>query len=96
MASLAGRLSLQRDGRKVLSYLPLSAGHGDVDEAAGVLDALVGAALGGLGLLLGLNLGGLRLDLACEARLLESACGGGLRPGRSAYRHGREIRELFP
>ena len=39
-------------------------GGGDVDEAAGVDIALVGAALGRLGLLLGLNLGGLRLDLA--------------------------------
>jgi hypothetical protein len=38
-------------------YLPLATnGDGDVDEAASVQVALVGAALGGLGLLLGLNL----------------------------------------
>jgi hypothetical protein len=39
------------------SYLPLATNRdGDVDEAASVQVALVGAALGGLGLLLGLNL----------------------------------------
>lgn len=38
--------------------------HGDVDEAAGVCDALLGAALGRLLLLLGLDFGGLRLDFA--------------------------------
>ena len=37
-------------------YLALATGHGNVDETAGVLDALVGATLGGLLLLLGLNL----------------------------------------
>jgi hypothetical protein len=36
--------------------LPLATGHGDVDEAAGVSEPLLGAALGGLLLLLGLNL----------------------------------------
>ena len=39
-----------------LSYLPLAAGHGDVDEAAGVGNSLLGATLGRLLLLLGLNL----------------------------------------
>lgn len=37
-------------------YLALATGHGDVDEAAGVENALVGAALGLLLLLLGLDL----------------------------------------
>lgn len=37
-------------------YLALATGHGNVDEAAGVLDTLVGAALGNLLLLLGLDL----------------------------------------
>jgi hypothetical protein len=37
-------------------HLPLATGHGDVDEAAGVSEPLLGAALGGLLLLLGLNL----------------------------------------
>lgn len=37
-------------------YLALATGHGNVDETAGVQDALVGAALGLLGLLLGLDL----------------------------------------
>ena len=45
-------------------HLPLATGHGDVDEAAGVSEPLLGAALGGLLLLLGLNLGSLRLDLS--------------------------------
>lgn len=36
--------------------LPLAAGHGDVDETAGVSEPLLRAALGGLLLLLGLNL----------------------------------------
>ena len=36
--------------------LPLATGHCDVDEAAGVYDALLRAALGGLLLLLGLDL----------------------------------------
>lgn len=39
-----------------MTYLPLASGHGDVDEAAGVSDSLLGTALGGLLLLLGLNL----------------------------------------
>lgn len=46
------------------TYLPLAPRHGDVDEAAGVCDALLGAALGRLLLLLGLDLGGLRLHFA--------------------------------
>jgi hypothetical protein len=37
-------------------YLALATGHGNVDETAGVQDALVGATLGVLLLLLGLNL----------------------------------------
>ena len=41
-------------------HLPLAAGHGDVYEAAGVSEPLLGAALGGLLLLLGLNLFPLR------------------------------------
>ena len=36
--------------------LPLATGHGDVDETAGVFEALESTALGDLGLLLGLNL----------------------------------------
>jgi hypothetical protein len=36
--------------------LALATGHGDVDEAAGVSEPLLRAALGGLLLLLGLNL----------------------------------------
>lgn len=38
------------------THLPLAAGHGDVYEAAGISDSLLGAALGGLLLLLGLDL----------------------------------------
>ena len=38
------------------AHLSLATGHGDVDEAAGVCDSLLCAALGGLLLLLGLNL----------------------------------------
>lgn len=37
-------------------HLPLAAGHGDVDEAAGVGNPLLGAALGSLLLLLRLDL----------------------------------------
>jgi hypothetical protein len=37
-------------------YLALATSHGNVHEAAGVQDALVGATLGVLLLLLGLNL----------------------------------------
>lgn len=37
-------------------YLALATGHGNVHEAAGVQDTLVGATLGVLLLLLGLNL----------------------------------------
>jgi hypothetical protein len=44
----------------VLTDLPLATGHGDVDEAAGVSEPLLGATLGGLLLLLGLNLFPLR------------------------------------
>jgi hypothetical protein len=40
----------------VTTDLPLATGHGDVDEAAGVSESLLRAALGGLLLLLGLNL----------------------------------------
>lgn len=39
-----------------LTNLPLSSGEGDVDETAGVLNALLGAALRGLLLLLRLDL----------------------------------------
>jgi hypothetical protein len=42
----------------------LSASQGNVDETAGVLEALESTTLGGLLLLLGLDLGGLRLDLS--------------------------------
>jgi hypothetical protein len=41
---------------KMGTYLPLSASHGDVHEAAGVCESLLGAALGSLLLLLRLNL----------------------------------------
>jgi hypothetical protein len=44
----------------VLTDLPLATGHGDVDEAAGVSEPLLGATLRGLLLLLGLNLFPLR------------------------------------
>lgn len=37
-------------------YLALATGHGNIDEAAGVEDTLVGATLGVLLLLLGLDL----------------------------------------
>lgn len=40
----------------MVTDLPLATGHGDVDEAAGVSEPLLRAALGGLLLLLGLNL----------------------------------------
>lgn len=40
----------------ITTDLPLATGHGDVDEAAGVSEPLLRAALGGLLLLLGLNL----------------------------------------
>jgi hypothetical protein len=57
-------VSNQHSGRApciaVLTDLPLATGHGDVDEAAGVSEPLLGAALGGLLLLLGLNLFPLR------------------------------------
>ena len=43
-----------------MTDLPLAAGHGDVDETAGVSEPLLGATLGGLLLLLGLNLFPLR------------------------------------
>ncbi len=39
-----------------VAYLPLSTGQGNVDESAGVLEALESTALGDLRLLLGLNL----------------------------------------
>jgi hypothetical protein len=39
-----------------VTNLPLATGHGDVDEATGVSESLLRAALGGLLLLLGLNL----------------------------------------
>ena len=39
-----------------ITDLPLATSHGDVDEAAGVSEPLLRAALGGLLLLLGLNL----------------------------------------
>lgn len=48
-----------RDGYPVAplpTYLALATGHGNVDETAGVLDALEGTALGLLGLLLLLDL----------------------------------------
>ena len=38
------------------AYLSLAASQGDVNETAGVLEALESTALGDLGLLLGLNL----------------------------------------
>jgi hypothetical protein len=53
----------------MLSYLALATrSKGDIDEATGVKDALVGAALGDLGLLLLLDLGGLRLDLTFNTK----------------------------
>ena len=42
--------------RLFVAYLPLAASQGNVDETAGVLEALESTALGDLGLLLGLNL----------------------------------------
>lgn len=39
-----------------MTNLPLSSGEGDVNETAGVLNALLGTALGGLLLLLRLDL----------------------------------------
>jgi hypothetical protein len=44
------------EGVSVGMYLALATGHGNVNEAAGVEDTLVGAALGLLLLLLGLDL----------------------------------------
>ena len=43
------------------THLSLATGQGNVDEAAGVCDALLGTALGGLLLLLGLNLFGSKM-----------------------------------
>ena len=43
-------------GCRVGVHLSLATSHGDVDEAAGISDALLRAALGRLLLLLGLNL----------------------------------------
>jgi len=40
----------------MIPYLALAAGHGNVDEAAGVCEPLLGAALGRLLLLLGFDL----------------------------------------
>ena len=48
---------------RVRVHLPLAAGHGDIDETAGVLDALLRAALRRLLLLL-------RLDLDCISSVL--------------------------
>lgn len=42
--------------RWVRVHLPLAAGHGDIDEAPGVCDSLLRAALWGLLLLLGFDL----------------------------------------
>jgi hypothetical protein len=41
---------------RIRVHLPLPTSHGNIHEAAGVLDALLRAALGGLFLLLGLDL----------------------------------------
>lgn len=60
-----GKTASGRPPSELSPYLPLAAGHGDIHEAASVLDALVCAALGLLGLLLGLDLGRLALDLTC-------------------------------
>lgn len=53
---------------RVRVHLPLAVGQGDVDEATGVLESLLGAALGLLGLLLRLDFGSLRLDFACAGK----------------------------
>lgn len=55
---ICGRVSETRPrrGREEAAYLALSVGEGNVDEAAGVELALVGATLGRLLLLLGLDL----------------------------------------
>ena len=92
---------------KDIPHLPLAAGsERDVDEAASVLLALVGAALGALGLLLLLDLGGLRLDLACDFTHPSVRCLPSLPIAvrfyrksiveRVTHRHGRGIRELCP
>lgn len=53
--------------------LPLATGHGDVDEAAGVSEPLLRAALGGLLLLLGLNLFP-QCQPPCLSQLVLSSC----------------------
>jgi hypothetical protein len=56
------RLSVPEDAlgctqpKKFYAHLALATGQGNVDETAGVFEALQSAALGNLGLLLGLNL----------------------------------------
>ena len=49
---------------RVWVHLPLSTGQRDINKSSGVLQALLGATLGGLLLLLRLDLGGLRLDFS--------------------------------
>lgn len=58
MGFICVQVSIWVRGRKDrgLTNLPLSSGEGDVDETAGVLNALLGTALGGLLLLLRLDL----------------------------------------
>ena len=64
----AGVKTTLRRVTRVATDLALASGcEGHVDEAVGVGEALLGAALGGLLLLLGLDLGGLRLDFALRA-----------------------------
>jgi hypothetical protein len=52
------RVSITVAGRResVSTHLPLSTGQGDIHEAAGICEPLLGTALGGLLLLLGLDL----------------------------------------
>lgn len=58
MGFICALISIWVRGRKDrgLTNLPLSSGEGDVDETAGVLNALLGTALRGLLLLLWLDL----------------------------------------
>lgn len=84
------------DGDRGSAHLSLSAGQGDVDETAGVLQALESTALGDLGLLLGLNLfvetlsvtassseGGRRFIVASSHRGIASEVAGGIVPWES-------------
>jgi hypothetical protein len=64
---------MQNNFRNNVTHLPLSTGHGDVDESAGISYPLLGASLGGLLLLLGLNLCSRPLAVSATRRIASAA-----------------------